>query len=88
MWRKSDCMKCHKTEKSKVKKSNHTTLKHELNGIENRIAEIEAQENRNLIHKKFKKFSDNQENINLQEVWKVLKSICPKFKKNSPHCKT
>ena len=74
-------MKCHKTEKSKVKKRNHTTLKHELNGIENRIAEIEAQENRNLIYKRFKKFSDNPENIDLQEAWKVLKSICPKLQK-------
>ena len=29
--------------------------------------------------KHFKKFSDNPESINIQEVWKLLKNVCPKY---------
>ena len=34
-----------------------------------------------------KKFSDNPEAINLQEMWKVLKNIGPKFKSSVPIAK-
>ena len=44
--------------------------------IEESIADIEAEENKNLVMKHFKKFSDNPESINLQEVWKLLKNVC------------
>ena len=40
-----------------------------------------------MIMEKFKKFSDNPEAINLQEMWKVLKSISPKFKSTVPIAK-
>ena len=50
---------------------------HNIENIENEIANIEAEEKRNFIFKKFKRFSENPENVNLQEVWKVLKSLGP-----------
>ena len=47
--------------------------------IEESIAEIEAEENNNLVMKHFKTFSDNPEYINLKEVWSLLKKVCPKY---------
>ena len=50
--------------------------------IEHKIAKIEAKENGDKVIKNFKRFSEDPENINIQEMWKVLKSIGPKLKKN------
>ena len=58
-----------------------------LQDIEIRISELEAEENREQIVKNFKRFGNNPENINLQEMWKVLKSICPKYKEVLPIAK-
>ena len=51
------------------------------------IAEEEARENRNKIMKQFKIFSENPENINMQNMWKILKNICPKRKSILPSAK-
>ena len=37
--------------------------------------------------KHFKKFNDNPENVNITEMWKALKKVCPKFKSNVPVAK-
>ena len=55
--------------------------------IENSIADLEDEGKRDVIMKNFKRFSDQPENINLQEVWKILKNICPKNKSNLPTAK-
>ena len=47
-------------------------------GLTKRIYEIEAEENRNQILKDLKDFSANPENINVNNVWRRLKRICPK----------
>ena len=60
---------------------------HKIKVIENEIATLQAEENRKLVLKKFKKFSENSESVNLQEIWKLLKSICPKFKNSVPMAK-
>ena len=65
---------------------NHLSY-HKLKNIENEIATLQAEENRKLVMKKFKKFSENSESVNLQEIWKLLKSICPKFKNSVPMAK-
>ena len=62
------------------------SIKH-LQDIEIRISELEAEENREQIIKNFKRFGNNPENINLQEMWKVLKSICPKYENVLPIAK-
>ena len=55
--------------------------------LDEEIANKEAEENRNLIIKNFKKFSDNPENINLNEMWKLSKSLWPKTKAILPSAK-
>ena len=55
--------------------------------IENNISKLEAAENRESIIENFKKFSQNPEKINLQEMWKVLNKIGPKFKSSVPTAK-
>ena len=51
------------------------------------IAETEAAENRENILKQFQYFSENPENIEMQKMWKCLKSICPKVKPSLPSAK-
>ena len=52
--------------------------KAKLYEINKKIAEEEASENRNKIIKNFKILSDNPENINLAQMWKLCKKIWPK----------
>ena len=59
----------------------------EVKTIEKEISCLEADENRKSIIKNFKRFSDNPENVNLQEVWKVLKTIGPKYASSIPIAK-
>ena len=47
--------------------------------IEHEISILEAQENRKKILENFKSYSDNPENINMGEMWKLLKKIWPKY---------
>ena len=47
--------------------------------MEESIADIEAEENKNLVMKHSKQFSDNPESINVQEVQQLLKNVCPKY---------
>ena len=70
-----------------AKKQNDPEYDEKLNILENEISKMEAEENREMIMKQFKKFSDNPEAINLQEMWKVLKNIGPKFKSSVPIAK-
>ena len=51
------------------------------------IAEKEASENRKIIMKQFEFFSENPENIKMQNMWKILKNICPKMKPILPSAK-
>ena len=50
----------------------------ELEGVTKRIAELEAEENRNKIFQHFKFYSDNPEQINMQQMWKLMKQMWPK----------
>ena len=50
----------------------------ELEGVTKRIAELEAEENRNKIVQHFKFYSDNPEQINMQQMWKLMKQMWPK----------
>ena len=58
-----------------------------LKEIEERISDTEAAENYEVIMKNFKRFGDNPESINLQEIWKLLKSIGPKHNNILPIAK-
>ena len=82
-----DCEKSDDQPNYKIGIEKHTNLRHMVDSIEHKIAKIEAKENRDKVIKKFKRFSEDPENINLQEMWKVLKSIGPKFKKTVPMAK-
>ena len=55
--------------------------------IEETIADVEAEESRNIVMENFKKFSDNPEYVNIQEVWKLMKNICPKYEAALPIAK-
>ena len=62
-------------------------LLNQLEEINKKIAEIEAEQFRKEIVKKFKLFSQNPENINLPNMWKLLKKISPKIKSSLPSAK-
>ena len=66
-----------KRNKLKIIPENNENTKY-LADIEEKISKLEAEENREMIGKNFKKFSMDPENINLSEMWKALKNICPK----------
>ena len=58
-----------------------TSMKHVSNEIENinkKISNIEAAENRNMIMKNFKFYSENPEKIQMSKMWLLLKKIWPK----------
>ena len=50
----------------------------EIDAINEKICEIEALENREIIMKNFKSFSQNPDEINLQQMWKLNKKLWPK----------
>ena len=79
---KSECRKCRKC------LSNENDLRaHAKAELERQIANEEAEENRNEIIKNFKKLSESPENVNMKEVWKILRNIFPKFKHPLPIAK-
>ena len=46
-------------------------IKNKIEEIDEVIAMMEADENREKIFKNFKTFSDNPETLNLQQIWKL-----------------
>ena len=87
-------IECTICEKMFTKQSNfedhekiHVSHYNDIEEVEKEIADLEAEENRNIIIKNFKKLSENPENVNLKEVWNILKKICPKFKTPVPIAK-
>ena len=58
-----------------------------LDEVSKRIFEIEAEENRNKIVNNFKQYSDNPENINMQQMWRTLIRIRPKSASSLPVAK-
>jgi hypothetical protein len=61
-----------------MKNKDGLNLSEEIEQINEKISNIEAKENRDLILKNFKSFSENPEAIDLKQVWKTLKKIWPK----------
>ena len=70
-----------------LKENKHPEKKAKLEDIELKISDMEAAENREQILHNFKKFSNNPENVNLNEVWKRLKTIGPKHGSSMPTAK-
>ena len=52
--------------------------------IEALIADTEAKINRNKIMENFQAFSENPENVNLQQVWKLIDKLWPKKEPKLP----
>ena len=75
--------------KRHVKKehSNNEAFEKEILAIEIEIAEQAAKENREKIMKLFSYFSENPDKLEMQKMWKILKSICPKIKPSLPCAK-
>ena len=61
--------------------------KNTLEALNCKIADMEAQENRNKLQKNFNEFSDNPDNINLTKMWKLLNKILPKVGNEVPTAK-
>ena len=59
----------------------------EIGKLETAISEMEAEINRNKIMKHFKSYSENPESVNLNQVWKTLKKLCPKARTKIPIAK-
>ena len=59
----------------------------EIDKLEEKISELEAEENRNIIIKHFKSLSDDPEKVNLTQMWKNMRKIWPKNKNNLPSSK-
>ena len=62
-------------------------VKQKINEINEAIAEEEAKENRDKIVENFKTLSENPENINLQQMWKLSKKLWPKSRITLPTAK-
>ena len=62
-------------------------MENQINNLNKVIAEEEAIENRAIILKQFKYFSDNPEKIEMKKMWKTLKRVCPKLKPTLPCAK-
>ena len=58
-----------------------------INSVDIDIAQKEAEESRNIIINNFKKFSENPENVNLQQMWKLMKTLWPKTNSILPTAK-
>ena len=71
--------------RNKVVKSDEN--KDTLEALNCKIADMEAQENRNKLQKHFNEFSDNPDNINLTKMWKLLNKILPKVGNEVPTAK-
>ena len=69
------------------KLSNIDANKKEINNLEIEIADMEAKNKRSKILKFFKKYSENPERVNLNEVWRTLKKLWPKVQKKIPIAK-
>ena len=59
----------------------------EIEALNEKISDIEAQINRNKIVKTFQEFSQNPENCNLGKIWKCLNKIWPKYAESLPTAK-
>ena len=69
------------------KLSNIDANKKEINNLEIEIADMEAKNKRSKILKFFKKYSENPERVNLNEVWRTLEKLWPKVQKKIPIAK-
>ena len=58
-----------------------------IDGINNKIAGLEAEENKNKLVENFEFFSDNPEKINMSQMWKLMKKLWPKTGNNLPTAK-
>ena len=61
--------------------------KEEIDMINIEIAAKEAEQNRDKIVKNFGKLSKDPENINMSEMWKILKKVFPKSNNSLPAAK-
>ena len=52
---------------------------HQIQNINKKISDLEAEETRNKIFKNFKFLSENPEKIEMSKMWKMLNKIWPKF---------
>ena len=62
-------------------------IRRKIYEISQEISDDKAQENRDLILRNFKDFSDNPESINLQQMWKLCKKVWPKHSTSIPTAK-
>ena len=74
-------------ERNKILKCQDPESKINLDLLNKRISSLEAEDNRNKLKQNFQYFSDNPENINMSQMWKLLKKLCPKFGRSLPTAK-
>ena len=55
--------------------------------LEKKVADYEAEEKRNKLMEQFSQYKDNPENINVANMWKILKKLWPKFGYTVPTAK-
>ena len=70
-----------------TKNSENEENKIKLEEINTEIACLEADENRKILFENFQFFSDNPEKINMSNMWKLLKKLCPKNINATPTAK-
>ena len=74
-------------ERNKILKCEVPESKFNLDLLNKRISCLEAEDNQNKLIQNFQYFSDNPENINMSNMWKQLKKLCPKFGRSLPTAK-
>jgi len=75
------------TLRNSLKSENECKKKHEIEKLDEKIADMEAEDNRNIIIKHFKSLSDDPEKVNLTQMWKNMRKIWPKHGNNLPSAK-
>ena len=81
-----DCDYDFQNEKDLLNSKEHLRTQHaskEITKLEEKISNIEAEDNRKQILRNFKHLSENPENIQMSNMWKQLKKIWPKFNSQS-----
>ena len=63
---------------SRLDDQEQSLLKDKLKDLNYEIADIEAEDNYNIVHENVKHLVDDTENLNAIKMWKLRKKICPK----------
>ena len=75
------------SQRNELSKFEDQSSKNKVEELCEEISSLEALENRNKLFENFQCFSDNPDNLNVSQMWKLLKKLWPKVGKSLPTAK-